>query len=388
MNSKERKDKKNAGKTIKTISKETRHKEKQLSCFDADKFRSCCRLSRKEDEDRRKTDVEIAEAVNKHFEDITQLILTNKGKKYEFNHFDHKKLASLKSQKEKSTKNLEWYEALALAKVLNCFASDFLKNEILELGYFEAKIIDFNNGLEYNEHILKLEEKFLHRVGLFPSFPVYPYRPISTYNKQIIFPHDEEEEVNRKNSINDLIEKNIKSNNQRLNRIQNGAIKSDEFYPIDSFIKFLFSSFESPLSIEQKKESIVRMISVFKGNAKNNCYFYASADFYQRQFAFIEIFQSKDSGLVYFNLPIRSALLAIKSKAIYSQLGDFFFKIEQKQDFKSTTKEESIKLLETGLKYLEDTEKTFFNSDDFNDFKKKLESDNLKELLKLAFPHL
>ncbi len=378
MDSKERKDKQNTDKTIKTTQRKTRNKKKQLVNFDAYKFKNRCFLSKK-------TDVEIANQANQHFENTTQLILMTGGDKFDFNHFDHKKLASLKSQKEKATKNLEWHEALALAKVLNCFAVDFLKNEILELGCFEAKIIDFNNGLEYNDHMLELEKYFSHRVGLFPSFPVYPYRPISTHNKQIILPHDGEEEVNRKNSINDLIEKNIKSNDLRLNSFHNGAIKSDEFYPIDSFIKFLFSSFESPLSIDQKKESIDRMVRVFKGITRNNCYFYASADFYQRQFAFIEIFKSEDSGLVYFNLPIRSALLAIKSKAIYSQLSDFFFKIKQKQYFKSTTNEESIELLEKGLEYLKDAKKTFFS---FDDFKKKLESDNLKELLKLAFPHL
>ena len=282
------------------------------------------------------------------------------------------------------------HELLALAEKLDCFGVDFIDENVKKLGNFEVRLISFKNGLEYNQHILELEQG--GRIGIFPFFPSYPYRPIATFNEQsILFQNTSETEKQR---IQALINENIKINDQRLENLKpdkknpkKAISSSTEYYTIDSFVKFLFSPFEIPLTIEQKIASLERMKSVFKNNMTSDCFFYTSTDYYQRQYAAMEIL--KTHNLVYLNLPIRSAILAIKNNSFCNQLDHFVTTINMGTCFKTTNdNKEAVELLEAGIIYLKTQKNLFCSFKDFNDFRENLKSDNLKELLKLAFPHL
>lgn len=290
-------------------------------------------------------------------------------------------------QKGNST-HIYLHELLALAEKLECFGVDFIDEKVRNLGSFEVKLLSFKNGLEYNQHILELEKG--GRIGIFPLFPSYPYRPIADFNEQsVLFRNISEIEKQR---IKALIDENIKINDQRLENLKpntNNTIQASsiEYYTIDSFVKFLFSPFEVPLSIEQKINSLKRMKSVFEKNTSNHCFFYTSSDFYQRQFASMEIL--KVNNLVYLNLPIRSAILAIRNDKFYHQLNHFFTTIKEQTCFKTTlNNEEVVELLEAGLQYLKISKSSFTNSNDFVKFRGQLRSNNLQELFKLAFPYL
>lgn len=274
------------------------------------------------------------------------------------------------------------HEIFGLAGIFDCFGTDFVDDQIKNLGSFEVKIITFSSGLDFNKHLLELEKDCHNRVGLFPLFPVYPYRPISPLNKQPIYPQDKDAE--QKAKINSLIDKNIDLNNQRLEHLKKGDFHSNEYYPIDAFIKFLFCQYEMPLSLEQKIDSLQRMLSVFDKGTMGHCYFYTSQDYYQRQFPIIEIFESQK--LVYLNLPIRSAVLAIKNENVCSELRLFFAKIGQQKTFKATLgNPESVQLLKYGLKFLKE-----FPTHSFHNFANFCDNlpDHLNELIKISMPHL
>jgi len=282
------------------------------------------------------------------------------------------------------------HELLALAEKLDCFGVDFIDEKVKKLGNFEVRLLSFDNGLKYNQHILELEQG--GRIGIFPFFPSYPYRPIATFNEQsILFQNTSETEKQR---IQALINENIKINDQRLENLKpdkknpkKAISSSTEYYTIDSFVKFLFSPFEIPLTIEQKIASLERMKSVFKNNMTSHCFFYTSTDYYQRQYAAMEIL--KTHNLVYLNLPIRSTILAIRNDKFYHQLNHFFTTIKEQTCFKTTlNNEEVVELLEAGLQYLKISKSSFTNSNDFVKFRGQLRSNNLQELFKLAFPYL
>ena len=46
------------------------------------------------------------------------------------------------------------HELLALAGKLECFGVDFIDENVKKLGNSEARLISFDNGLKYNQHIL------------------------------------------------------------------------------------------------------------------------------------------------------------------------------------------------------------------------------------------
>lgn len=285
-------------------------------------------------------------------------------------------------------KHIFLHELFGLAGKLGCFGYGFVNETIRNLGSFEIKLLFFKNGLEYNEHILELEKG--GRIGIFPSFPSYPYRPIADFNEQSILFHDTSKI--EKQRIEALINKNIAVNNQRLENLKpntNNKIQanSTEYYTIDLFVKFLFSPLEVPLTIEQKIKSLERMIDVFKNNTSNHCFFYTSTDFYQRQYASMEIL--KLNNLVYLNLPIRSAILVIRNDKFYNKLNRFFSTIKKQTCFRTTrNNEEAVELLEAGLKHLKKSKNPFCTFNDFVTFRDQLRSSNLQELLKLAFPRL
>jgi hypothetical protein len=347
MDSKERKDKQNTDKSIETTQKKTRNKKKQLVNFDANKFKYCCTLAKK-------NDIEIADEVNQHFKNTAQKIVVDNGMKYEFNHFDPKKMASLKSKKEKSTKNLEWHEGLALAHVLNCFAVDFIKDEILELGNFEVKLVPFGSGFEYSEHILSLEENSSVRMGIFSTLGVYPYRPIK----------------NKQSPLNGINEK-------RLEKMKSQQIITFDFFTIDALLCFLFNMFDVPLTKAEKIETLERMLGVLLSNKLSKFVFYTNSDFYQRNFPMIQLFESHH--LVYLNLPLRTSILAIKNKKFCNNISSFL-KGTQKP-FLMTTSEQSIELLEKSIFHLKNYPQpsflVFFNTLSFD----------LQHFIKVAFPH-
>lgn len=323
---------------------------------------------------------------------ITNTLLAEKINKYFKNNGISKTTtaAKLGALQNGSPAHIYLHELLGLAGKLECFGVDFIDEKIRNLGNFEVKLISFQNGLEYNKYILELEKG--GRIGIFPFFPSYPYRPISKCNEQsIVFQNTPDTEKQR---IKTLINENIKINDQRLENLKpdkktptKAISSSTEYYTIDSFVKFLFSPFEIPLTMEQKIASLERMKSVFENNMISQCFFYTSSDYYQRQYAAIEIL--KMHNLVYLNLPIRSAILAIKNNSFCNQLENFFTTIKTKVTFKTTNgNKEAVELLEAGISYLKTSKNLFCSFKDFNNFRENLKSDNLKELLKLAFPHL
>lgn len=331
----------------------------------------------------------IKNAINK-LEITNTLLATKMNNSFKENGFSETKITAVKlgALQKGEPKNIFLHELFGLAGKLDCFGYDFVNETIRNLGNFEVKLFSFNNGLEYNQHILELEKG--GRIGIFPSFPSYPYRPISSFNKQAIFENDSPEMIQQKIRINDLIEQNIKINNQRLENLKStkntNQIQSFEYYTIDSFVKFLFNPFETTLSTEQKINSLERMKDVFK-TTSSHCFFYTSTDFYQRQYASMEIL--KLNNLVYLNLPIRSAILVIRNDKFYNELNHFFSTIKQQTCFRTTLhNEEVVELLDAGLKYLEKSKHPFCTFNDFVTFRDQLRSNNLQELLKLAFPHL
>lgn len=244
-------------------------------------------------------------------------------------------------------------QLLGLAGVLDCFGSDFIDEKIKELGTFEVKLLSFESGLKYSEHVSELETQSKARMSIFPTIAVYPYRPIKDKNSAL-----------------------HKVNEERLEKMKLQNV--NDYFTIDSLLCFLFNQFGIPLSKDEKIETLKRMLDVFSGNILSNLIFYTNSDYYQRDFPMIELFESQQ--LVYLNLPLRTSILAIKNKKFCNNIA--LFLQGAPKPFLMTTKGQSLELLQKSIFHLENYPQpsfwVFFNN----------LSSNLQHLIKVAFPHL
>lgn len=232
---------------------------------------------------------------------------------------DQKMLATL----ENGAKKLELPQGLALATVLDTFLAEFVDEKVLGLGSFEVKILDYQQGKDFDSDLL-LHEKH-ERIGVYSMFPAYPYEFLSEAETQ------EELEVHQR----------------RYAQIAEGT-PTYEYYVIDSFLNFLFSPV-STHSIQQKLESLDKMLAVFDKSYGNRLHFFAgNVAWYPRGFSNMQVFRYEN--LLYMGLPMAHSVLVIKSPIVCHRIRQFF---QSQSIYGMTEINDSVSLLKQAKAFLE-----------------------------------